>query len=652
MRIVLCLIVLCVSFIHTFAQANIPNEFKKFSDYYDITSSPDSVDKIVYSHANDFKSYAHELIWLEMSRIKRSYKFGKDLETIKKLSAQQHSKLGTAMYYYLHSIKERENETVTLASLQKAYDYFEVSKDTFGVAMCHFQLMRININNFGESKGHFEKAKEHYLSMVALKKGNIVSKENLMLQLFTLFFHDIFFKPKSMLETEKSFLKIYKDVEGLPNNNFFLADWHNYFGYFLAKNSQYIRAIKHFKMALKYNSYDRITLLNNIATGYYFLNQWQNAEKYYIEAINSTNLQPDFDRKTLIEMYRPLIKIKIFTKKYNEIIRLYEIEDSLSQSYNKALSTREVLNLQVKYETEKKESQIKALQYTEKLEKNKRAILTYSLMGVICLIGLIVFFYAKLREANKELLILQKNRDKLYTIIAHDLRSPLNTFQHYSEIINHLVISKQFDKLVLVGKQIDELGIRLSIFLNNLLKWSLNKQKLINIEPVQIHIEGFFNENLPMFHQMANLKSIHLGVNVKSKNLFTDLDVFSLIVRNLLDNAIKYTPTGKTVSIKCYDKVNEFVLEISNETEKLSTNHIHAIERLFEDPNEEFDFGGKGLGVGLIMCKEFINKIGAKVQFSYELSGLIIFKVLIPQKEKIHTNNYGWPSVVNSLLKP
>lgn len=296
----------------------------------------------------------------------------------------------------------------------------------------------------------------------------------------------------------------------------------------------------------------------------------------------------------------------------------------------------QISELSTKYETEKKEAQNKLLSAEVKSAQFKQKL--YLIIGAILAIFLVIVVFLGLRlkklnfKLNDSLVEIRKYSEtieKMFTIISHDIRSPLNTYQRYTEIVGYLVRNKQFDRLDKTLSQIDELGLHLSTLLNNLLQWSISQQKKDSISLKEVNIKTFFESLMPIYREMSKLKSITLVEEHAEQTITTDPNSFGLIVRNLLDNALKYTPEGEKVSLQTFVEQNNLVFQIKNKSFKMDNVQVNKIKELF-DGIKEYSFGEDGLGVGLILINQFAKQIKSTILFEQNPDGLTTFKLSLP----------------------
>ncbi len=341
---------------------------------------------------------------------------------------------------------------------------------------------------------------------------------------------------------------------------------------------------------------------------------------HYTYLINSNCSQKFFLQNIKITPIISIGKVRLNQLYANTYSYFYQMLDDQKMSirhYNYY-----IMNLQI-YDVVK-EVDILKKQRSIYLRSRLILIVLFLTLSITIIISVLAF---RLRSSNIILEKLTKNRDKLFTIISHDLRSPLNSYQRYAEIVAYLIKTKQFDRLDEALKKIDEIGLNLAALLNNLLDWSLFKQ-IPNTSIINIQV--FFNELLPIYRDMANLKGLVLVETFQDKVVRADPHLLSLITRNLLDNAIKYTHVNNEVIIGTHRDDNDLILMVSNREDSMSDIQKEKISALFNN-NYDYEFGEEGLGIGLILIKEFAQSQNIKITFYHNPDNLTTFEVRILQ---------------------
>ncbi len=238
-------------------------------------------------------------------------------------------------------------------------------------------------------------------------------------------------------------------------------------------------------------------------------------------------------------------------------------------------------------------------------------------------------------KKTKDLISAIKNRDKLYSVIAHDLRSPLSSVKM---ILNLLVselkncsISNDLYELLDESNRTTE---NLFILLDNLLKWTKNQIGKLHLSIQKIDIIGITHGLIGLYSLMTQGKNIEINVisNSESIEIYSDTDIFKTIIRNLLSNAIKFSYSGSKIYISIDEKndsveicVEDFGCGISPERQALILADKEIGYTSYGTNNEE------GSGLGLNLCKEFTEKLGGKIWFESELNKGSKFYISLPK---------------------
>ncbi len=228
---------------------------------------------------------------------------------------------------------------------------------------------------------------------------------------------------------------------------------------------------------------------------------------------------------------------------------------------------------------------------------------------------------AQLRETNK-------TKDKFFSIIAHDLRSPFNTLLGFSEILND-----EFDEYSTKEKKrfigIIYKGLQNTLkLLDNLLYWARSQKGTIAYNPEKINLLVLTNEISELLNQSIENKSIKL-INELELNTYVeaDRDMLATIIRNLLSNAIKFTNKHGEITIKTFlvsgKNHNQFVgISVSDTGVGIPKEVQSKIFDIGENTSTKGTENETGTGLGLILCKEFVKKHGGKIWVESEVGNL------------------------------
>lgn len=200
------------------------------------------------------------------------------------------------------------------------------------------------------------------------------------------------------------------------------------------------------------------------------------------------------------------------------------------------------------------------------------------------------------KQKNEKLI--NKNKEKLFTIIAHDLRSPITTYQNLAELINYLIEKQDWDSIKTVSESIDATGQKLDLLLENLLNWSLLEQKELKPILQLSNISSVSRSLIELYQFVAEKKSVKLNYSIEEDLLIqTDVNLFSLIFRNLLDNAVKNAENHSIIDISIGLNNKNLVVAISNHIN--IDNHV-AAENMIRNIKSPDKSDGRGIGMRFI----------------------------------------------------
>lgn len=224
-----------------------------------------------------------------------------------------------------------------------------------------------------------------------------------------------------------------------------------------------------------------------------------------------------------------------------------------------------------------------------------------------------------LLKSEKRLKELNITKDKFFSIIAHDLRNPIGILMNYSELL--LMSFNRFDKekkikYITTINESSKLTFRL---LENLLEWSRTQSNRIEFVPELFNLSHVITENINLLTINANNKNLFLQSDVLDDHeVFADKNMITTVIRNLISNAIKFTKNG---GISVYsDKYDNYIkISITDTGEGIEKENIKKLFTIEDNISTKGTDGERGTGLGLILCKEFVEKNGGKIWVESEV---------------------------------
>ncbi|MBN1950208.1 MAG: hypothetical protein JW801_03340 [Bacteroidales bacterium] len=217
----------------------------------------------------------------------------------------------------------------------------------------------------------------------------------------------------------------------------------------------------------------------------------------------------------------------------------------------------------------------------------------------------------EIMEKSVKLQEMITSKDRLFSIIAHDLTSPFNAIMGFSELFHerHEEMDEQ-EKKELAGL-INDSAKRVYSLLDNLLNWARTQTNRIKYDPEELDIENIFKEAIEVYNFRIVKKQIEVILDKKTnKKPYADVDMIRSVARNLLSNATKYTPEKGKITISIEQDREEVRISITDTGIGISKEVYNNLFNLDKSSSQEGTDGEKGSGIGLILTNEFIGLNG------------------------------------------
>lgn len=231
----------------------------------------------------------------------------------------------------------------------------------------------------------------------------------------------------------------------------------------------------------------------------------------------------------------------------------------------------------------------------------------------------------KIMLQKAELEALNSEKDRLFSIVAHDVRMPLSSIQGYLEILNVIGLEEEEKRDIEV--QLLQITRDTSEMLMNLLSWSKTQLSGKNVQLKPLDVNESLKSWLKVEMSIAEKKGIRLNILTAGQlNIMADHDMLHLVVRNLVSNAIKFTPVDGEVIISTRYRDTEGLIVIADNGIGMSAEKQETLFRL----NASATYGTnneKGIGLGLLLCKEFTEQQNGKIWFESKVDQGSVFYV-------------------------
>jgi len=322
-----------------------------------------------------------------------------------------------------------------------------------------------------------------------------------------------------------------------------------------------------------------------------------------------------------------------FKESFTYYKKYIEINDSL---YNKEMSDK-LSRFQAKYEAKEKDLEIS--EQAHQIEK--QTYFSYFVVIFAVLIAIIAVVYInrykvknkankKIEAQNVELEKLNNTKDKFFKIIAHDLRSPFSSIMGITQLLEEdfETLSKEdLKEYIFVLQNSSAKSVKL---LENLLQWAMAQTNNIKIEKTELSLNSILDETIFLLNESAKQKNIQIINSVENETkIFADNLTIMTVFRNLINNAIKFTDKDGEIKIESISENENIVISIIDNGIGMSEEEVNSVFDVSVNSSKSGTANEQGTGLGLILCKEFIEKNDGIISIESEVGKGSIFNVKI-----------------------
>lgn len=360
-----------------------------------------------------------------------------------------------------------------------------------------------------------------------------------------------------------------------------------------------------------------------------------NLEKFYSLAEHIPALVMRFDKNLNIEYINKYIKLftniekeKLLHKNISELQLPEDLKTIFRKKLEETLNTKQKSELKFSFKFKDKELKF----FANSIPEFDSAGEIQSILVVCRDITQEENAIEKLEMYNRELEKLNSNKDRLFSIIAHDLRSPFNYLLNVVEVLD-----ESFDELPAedIKRYLREFKLttkNIYNLLENLLTWAHLQRGTIQIKISSFNLKKFIESSLLIFEKIASKKNISFEINVNENTLIdADPDLLTIVLRNLISNALKFTPSGGKIFIESSENENEVELSLTDTGTGMTEEKIKDLFKIEKVKSEKGTEGEKGSGLGLILIKEIVDMHKGLINVSSKVGEGTTIKVKFPK---------------------
>jgi PAS domain S-box-containing protein len=240
----------------------------------------------------------------------------------------------------------------------------------------------------------------------------------------------------------------------------------------------------------------------------------------------------------------------------------------------------------------------------------------------------------EIKLKNDELRHINAEKDKFFSIIAHDLRGPFNGFLGFTNLLAEKLPDFTQGEIQNIAVSMRNSATNLFQLLENLLEWARMQQGFTNFEPNALQLLPFVTTTLQPLLDSANKKGIELIIHIpESLQVFADENMLASTIRNLASNAVKFTPAGGKVSISAKATPDgKIEISVKDSGIGMDAEIVHNMFKLDVSISRKGTDGEPSTGLGLLLCKDFIEKHGGRIWAESEEGKGSAFCFTLPAK--------------------
>ncbi|WP_162143118.1 tetratricopeptide repeat-containing sensor histidine kinase [Tenacibaculum ovolyticum] len=471
--------------------------------------------------------------------------------------------------------------------------------------------------------------------------------------------------------------KALESISSISNNNYYVLKEFK-LGRIYINLKKYNKAIYHYKRWEGYNDSDlrfKKDGYHNLGLSYIHLKKYDKAKQYFNKELSLINKKDTLELVTVkmdlanvyYGQYMDDKAIPLFIESYE----LAKIFSSIKLKQNSAQNMAVVERNRKRYKesvgyyrefikwkdsiwsrdriwqlTEKdkkiavaqKQQEIVVQNEQIKRQKVVQKGLLFGASGLLVFLGGLAFFYRKLQSKNrliteqKEALNVANNtKNYLFSVVSHDLRSPINSIKRQHQKLAKHIANNDLPAIKEATKSAIAVTESTSHLLNNVLHWSLEQSNMLNFSEEEHALQPVIEQVLFDYENLAEAKAISIASNLDSDVIvLTDKESLKIVIRNLIDNSIKYMDGSGSISVKT-EKYSETQarIEIKDSGIGISEEKLQKINALKDLSIDKID-RSKGIGLGLLLCQTLIKKNNGTLFFKSEEGASTTAVILLP----------------------
>ncbi len=408
---------------------------------------------------------------------------------------------------------------------------------------------------------------------------------------------------------------------------------------------------------------ERIGNKEGLASNYhnyvYYYMQQEDYDSAWIYIEKHEKLMEEMGSSSMKEIHLDLLQNYYastgeYEKAYDHLYEFYLLNDSLTE----ARTGEQISGLYNVYEEQKEQKELAELK-EQKTQLRHYLYLTFLLSGLFIIAVVYAFIVQRkaakrvkkqndryiqnqkqlaaknheLIESQKKIEAINRDRNQLFSIISHDLRSPFNSLLGFSDMLSEEVREgTDYESIKMMTENIHTSSMQLFELIQNMLEWANKERGNIEFKPEQVILYKITAENISLAANSAHHKEVKIHNNIdKHLMIEADVNMLNTIFRNLIFNAIKFTPKNGDVILYAEEKTDEIVVHIEDTGVGMTEKDKQMILQGEDTFSRKGTQNEKGAGLGLVLIKDFIKRHNGKLDITTEVNKGTTFHVSFPK---------------------
>ena len=436
-------------------------------------------------------------------------------------------------------------------------------------------------------------------------------------------------------------LELYNEINDLSG----ISDALNNLGDLYKETEKYDEALSYHLQSLDFNTQtgNLFSIANskyNIAQLYFETDNYEKGFQYLSEGLPiAIELQSN---DLIMDMYKEMASYYNNNSNYRKALEYHNLYRQVADTIFNQESNDHITAMQIKFEAERKNEEIQLLKQDQNIrnlqKKKHNNLITYLVVTSLVflafgIMGLnsyrtkkstnellrdqnIQYFYSNrdLSHSENQLRELNTTKDKFFSIIGHDLINPFQALLGLAELLHDHGEEISRDDVKKYCHLINISANNLYNLLQNLLQWTSAQTGKLKYEPVSFNIYHQVEQTISLMKANAEKKQILLLNDVnKEFQIFADSNIFDTVLRNLISNAIKYTSPEGLVRIRSEESEDVIQIEVADNGTGIPLENLNKLFNLEKTFSTKGTSEEEGSGLGLILCKEFVERNGGKI---------------------------------------